>query len=162
MQVNTRYTNSTKGTSSLRHRHQRMPLSWSLCTLCLLMCQLRESYSRQFSSLLLCSCDVFQVLTHSLPLENSWWKCEIWKSFGLFVFFFTLARERIFIKTHCLEIRYRTKKYTLCGYMCTLFRPEKGLINSLCWFFTNALGLILFQVMVFCKITFSISAWKRV
>ena len=103
MQVNTRHINSTKGTSSPRHHHQGMPLTWSSCTVTLtwhagkhkahklykrdiitpssspedaplvefmylvFTSMPAESYSGQFRSLLLCSCDIFQVLTLSLP-----------------------------------------------------------------------------------------------
>ena len=39
------------------------------------------------------------------------------------VFFFALACERIFIKTHNIESRW-TRKYTVCRYVCASFSPE--------------------------------------
>ena len=60
MRVNTRYVNSI-----------RMYLWWSLCTLNLLACQVRvtvsaENYRRRLRSLLLCLCEIFRALIHSL------------------------------------------------------------------------------------------------
>jgi len=44
---------------------------------------------------------------------------------SLSVFFFTLACERIFIKTHGIENRcYRTGKYTVCRLVRASFSPE--------------------------------------
>ena len=127
MQVNTRHINSTKGTSSLHHRHQRMPLSQSSCTVALtwhagkhkahklykrdivtpssspedaplmelmylvFTCVPAESYSGQFRSLLLCTCDVFQVLTLSLPWCHLKTADESVKFENLSAFFFSFS-----------------------------------------------------------------------
>ena len=69
---------------------------------------------------------------HDLPLTPSLPWCHLkttikvrnLKALSLFVFFFTLACERIFIKTHSIENRScRTVKYTVCRRIRASFSP---------------------------------------
>ena len=71
-------------------------------------------------------------------------KCET-----LFVFFFTLARERISIEMCTTENRcYRTRKYTVCRLVCASFSPEvlqAGAVMGL------NVALVFLLVLVYCN-----------
>ena len=64
MRINTRYMNSTRGTASNSDPPTPMRLWWSLCTLCLLACQVRVPVGD--SGLCCCLFDIFQGLINSL------------------------------------------------------------------------------------------------
>ena len=76
----------------------------------------------------LCLSTVYDVpyLLHCLAVI---WKrhinVRILKPLNLFVFLFSLACEKIFIKKHSIESRcYRTGTYTVCGRVAASFSPE--------------------------------------
>ena len=91
-------------------------------------CQLQTAPSHQ---LLHCHDAILKTTLNSAKFE---------KPVSLLVFFFALACESIFIKTHSTENRsYRTVKYTVCRCNRAAFSPEtvlavavKGLKSHLC------------------------------
>ena len=67
------------------------------------------------------------VLTVSLPCCHlkTTNKSATFETLIVSVFFFALACERIFIKTHSIKSRcYRSEKYTVCMHVRVSFSPE--------------------------------------
>ena len=79
------------------------------------------------------------------------------KPLSILTSFFALECERIFIKTHTIESRCRTKKYTVYRRVCASFSPEmlqagavKGLIH--CYNAKNQPSLYLFTLCTISRV----------